>query len=125
MIVSILDLLLEKREIHSRLFRLLRGHAVLGRQRISQIYNAKIGEHEVDAILEKVRKAFNKSFDVDEGTITIETTPDDVPGWDSLGHVTLGSSLEEVFEISLDVDELMEMEDVRSIVKILQKKLGV
>jgi hypothetical protein len=31
--------------------------------------------------------------------------------------------LEQVFNVSLDIDDLMAMEDVRSVVAVLQKKL--
>jgi acyl carrier protein len=41
-----------------------------------------------------------------------------------MGHVTLANGLEEEFHINLDVDELMEMENVREIVRILEAKLG-
>jgi len=41
-----------------------------------------------------------------------------------VGHLSLASSLEEVFGISLDVDDLMEMESVRAIVRIVTPKLS-
>ena len=53
----------------------------------------------------------------------METNASDIPGWDSVGHLSLASNLEEVFGISLDVDELMEMENVREIVRIITAKL--
>ena len=56
--------------------------------------------------------------------VSIDTTPDDVQGWDSVGHLALASSLESIFGVSFDVDELMEMENVREIVRILQSKLN-
>lgn len=39
-------------------------------------------------------------------------TPDDVEGWDSLGHLRLVTALQERFGIEFDVDEIMEMENV-------------
>jgi acyl carrier protein len=41
-----------------------------------------------------------------------------------VGHLSLASNLEQVFEISLDVDELMEMESVREIVRIITPKIA-
>jgi acyl carrier protein len=79
---------------------------------------------DTDYILPKVREAFQAAFDIDPQSVTIETTADDVPGWDSVGHLSLGGSLEEVFGISLDVDDLMEMENVRAIVRIVEAKLA-
>jgi len=53
----------------------------------------------------------------------METSASDIPGWDSVGHLSLASELEQAFEISLDVDELIEMESVREIVRIIKTKL--
>jgi acyl carrier protein len=74
-------------------------------------------------VLARVQRAFRSAFDVEPGSITIDTVPGDVRAWDSMGHVTLASSLEQEFGVTFDVDELMEMENVREIVRILQAKL--
>jgi acyl carrier protein len=79
---------------------------------------------DTDYVLTKVREAFKAAFDIDPQSVSMETTADDVPGWDSVGHLSLGASLEEVFEIRLDVDDLMEMENVRAIVRIIEAKLS-
>ena len=75
-------------------------------------------------VLARVQKAFSSAFDVDPGSVTINTVPADVRAWDSLGHVTLASSLEQEFKLTFDVDELMDMESVRAIVRIVQAKLA-
>lgn len=80
--------------------------------------------NDTDYVLTKVREAFKASFDIDPQSVTMETTADDVPGWDSVGHLSLGANLEETFGISLDVDDLMEMESVRKIVAIITTKLS-
>jgi acyl carrier protein len=75
-------------------------------------------------VLPKVQEAFKATFNIDPQSVTIETTPKDVPDWDSVGHLSLGANLEEAFKISLDVDDLMEMESVRDIVRIIDAKLS-
>jgi len=75
-------------------------------------------------VLARVQRAFNSAFDVEPGSVTIDTVPGDIRAWDSMGHVTLASSLEQEFGVTFDVDELMEMENVREIVRILQAKLA-
>lgn len=72
--------------------------------------------------LSKVQEAFKAAFNVDPASINIETKPGDVPAWDSLGHVSLVSSLERIFGVSFDVDEVMEMENVKQILRIVQAK---
>jgi acyl carrier protein len=78
----------------------------------------------MENVLPRVQKAFSSAFEVEPASITINTVPADVNAWDSMGHVTLASSLEQEFNLNFDVDELMEMENVREIVRIVQSKLG-
>jgi acyl carrier protein len=75
-------------------------------------------------VLEKVQEAFKTAFNVEPESVTIETKADDVSGWDSVGHLSLAATLEETFGVSLDVDDVMEMENVREIVRIISSKLA-
>ncbi len=63
----------------------------------------------MEEILTKVQQAFHTAFDVDPH---------------SVGHLELASCLESIFRIEFDVDELMEMENVREIVRIIQSKFN-
>ena len=75
-------------------------------------------------ILTKVREAFKAAFDIDPQFVTIESNASDIPAWDSVSHLSLASELEQAFDVSLDVDELIEMENVREIVRIIGMKLS-
>jgi acyl carrier protein len=72
--------------------------------------------------LKRIQTAFNLAFGVALESVTIDTTPRDIPAWDSMGHVTLVSSLEQTFGLNFDVDEVMEMENVRQIIKIVEAR---
>ncbi len=74
--------------------------------------------------LAKVQEALKAALQVDPQLVTIDTTPSHIPARDSMGHVALASSLEQVFGLSFDVDEVMEMENVRQIVRIVEAKLA-
>jgi acyl carrier protein len=78
-----------------------------------------------DHILTDVQEAFKAAFDIDPQSVSLETTASDISAWDSVGHLSLAGSLEETFGISLDVDDLMEMENVRQIVRIISTKLSI
>jgi len=80
--------------------------------------------NDTNQILSKVQEAFKASFDIDPQSVTIETKAEDVSGWDSVGHLSLAANLEEAFGIRLDVDDLMEMESVRQIVRIIGTRLS-
>jgi len=77
----------------------------------------------MEEILPKIQQAFRESFGTEAQAVTLDTAPGSVPEWDSMGHLTLATHLEQAFGISFDVDELMEMENVRAIVRIVQGKL--
>ncbi|CAN2039930.1 Acyl carrier protein [Candidatus Magnetomoraceae bacterium gMMP-15] len=76
-----------------------------------------------DEIFNKIKQAFKEAFDTDSELVNINTTPEQIPGWDSLGHTVLGIKLEEIFKTSFDIDDLMAMENVKSIIQVIQKKL--
>jgi acyl carrier protein len=78
----------------------------------------------LDNLLPGVQRAFHRAFAVDPGSITLATEPEDIPHWDSLGHTTLSWELEREFNIRFDVDELMELENVREIIRVVRAKLG-
>jgi acyl carrier protein len=77
-----------------------------------------------DYVLNNVREAFKTAFDIDPQLVSMDTTASDISAWDSVGHLSLAGSLEDIFGVSLDVDELMEMESVREIVRIINTKLA-
>lgn len=74
-------------------------------------------------MLPKIQSAFKEAFGVEPQQVTLETAPASIPAWDSMGHLSLASNLERIFGISFDVDELMEMENVKAIARIIQGKL--
>lgn len=82
------------------------------------------GNDKMEELLTRVRAAFNSTFDVDPQTVTLESTPSEIPAWDSMGHVELASNLERAFGVSFDVDDLMAMENVKEICKIVLSKLN-
>jgi acyl carrier protein len=75
-------------------------------------------------VLTTVREAFKSAFDIDPRLVSLETSASDIPSWDSVGHLSLASDLEQAFGISLDVDDLLEMESVREIVRVVTTKLS-
>ena len=75
-------------------------------------------------IINNIKQAFNQAFETNFDNITIDTTPEDIEAWDSLGHATLISELESILRVSFEIDEIMEMEDVATIYHIIDKKIS-
>lgn len=68
---------------------------------------------------EKIKQVFNSVFQVSPEQVSDTLSPQDVSGWDSLGHVRLVTALQEQFGVEFDVDEIMSMENVAEIKKII------
>jgi acyl carrier protein len=71
---------------------------------------------------EKVKSAFVTTFACDPATFNIEMLPEDVQGWDSLGHLRLVTALQEQFGCEFEVNEVMDMDSVQKIVTICETK---
>jgi len=61
-------------------------------------------------------------FKIKESDFNLELTMDSVPNWDSLKHMELITQLEESYKIIFELDDIVEMRSVASIVEKLQKK---
>lgn len=73
--------------------------------------------------LEKVIEIIADVCDVEKSEINENSTIGDFPAWDSVGHLTILSSVEEAFDISFEPEEMMELEDVKDIVESVNAKL--
>ena len=56
-----------------------------------------------------------------QGELRESLTPQEVKGWDSLGHLALVEALEEKFGVTLTDDDAMAMEDVGAIAAVLRR----
>jgi acyl carrier protein len=57
--------------------------------------------------LAKYNSVFTEALGVEVGALE-NLKYQDVRNWDSVGHMHLMSSLEEIFEIELDIDDIIE-----------------
>jgi len=71
-----------------------------------------------------IKSLISKIFNVDVKFINDNSSPDDIKGWDSLGHMNLVAALEEEYEIQLDDEEIDDLRNVALIVNIVAGKLS-
>ncbi len=69
---------------------------------------------------EKYVAAFKQNFMVEEMALT-GLKYQDISAWDSVGHMALMATLEEVFGIELDVDDIIEFSSFEAGQIILSK----
>ena len=63
-------------------------------------------------------------FDVDPDDVNLETSPDTIESWDSIGHIRLIASIEEKYGLSIPPEEQIEMLNVDLILDLLTEKLS-
>ena len=74
--------------------------------------------------LEKVIEIVASTCSVEKSEVNENSTVGDFPAWDSVGHLSILSSVEEAFDISFEPEEMMEMEDVKDIAEAVNAKLA-
>ena len=69
----------------------------------------------------KYIEIFIKSFSINEKKFNEKIKYNDIPEWDSIGHMTLMSDLEEGFNISIDTDDIIDFSSFKKGIQILKK----
>ena len=57
-----------------------------------------------------VRDLAAEEFQVSANEVQPTSGPEDIKGWDSTAHMRLMARIEEAFSVSLDLEEIVEME---------------
>lgn len=73
-------------------------------------------------IFERLNRVFRDVFDDDAITVTEATTAADIDGWDSLMHITLISAVEDEFDVSFQMKEVVKMKNVGDMADIIENE---
>lgn len=74
-------------------------------------------------ITKSLEKLVGEILEVDELSLTPETTADDVPGWDSVAHVNILVTVESTFGVRFDASEISNLSSVGVLVDMIDAKL--
>ena len=75
-------------------------------------------------ISNKYDKTFMDSFNIDEKTLGVDLKYESIQEWDSIGHMALIAELEDAFEISMDMDDIIEFSSYEK-GKIIMEKYNI
>jgi acyl carrier protein len=75
-------------------------------------------------ILSKVRDTIADVLDLPELTVTMQTTAENVEGWDSFNHINIVVAIEREFGIKVHTAEIEELRNVGELVDLIDKKLA-
>jgi acyl carrier protein len=70
---------------------------------------------------DRLQEIFQTVFNDDDLELRDETTAADVPGWDSVAHITLMFSIEQAFGVQFAGNELAEFRNVGELKRYLTK----
>jgi acyl carrier protein len=70
--------------------------------------------------LDKYSKVFIKTFSIDKSKLK-KLKYQSVSQWDSVGHMSMVGALEDVFKITLDMDDIIDFSSFEKGKKILKK----
>ena len=71
--------------------------------------------------LDLYKQTFISSLSIDEKVFSEKLEYNEIPEWDSIGHMTLMSGLEEEFKITMDTDDIVDFSSFKKGKEILEK----
>ncbi len=77
-----------------------------------------------DEVLEDIRKVVLKVTRAGDIALGPESTARDVPGWDSLAHVSIVAGVEQLYGVRFSLKELKNLKTVGNLVDLVCAKTG-
>ena len=71
--------------------------------------------------IEKYKAIFIETLAIDNKKFNENIKYNEIPEWDSIGHMTLVSGLEEAFKISMETDDIVDYSSYKKGIEILKK----
>ena len=69
----------------------------------------------------KYQDIFITSLSIDSNKFNENIKYNEIPEWDSIGHMTLISALEEEYKISLETDDIVDLSSFKKGIELLKK----
>ena len=70
----------------------------------------------------KLRKIMSQILSIKEDEITSNSSPDNIPEWDSLKHMNLILAIEQEFNINFEDEEIIQMLSFEIILEFIKEK---
>lgn len=72
-----------------------------------------------------MKEVFINAIELEEGYKLIgDSMFEEVPGWDSVGHMLIITELEERLDIELEIDEVVGVNNVNKLINLAKTKLN-
>ena len=70
---------------------------------------------------QKYDQAFIESFSINDSVLDDNLTYNSIPEWDSVGHMSLIAELEEVFDIIMEMDDIIDLSSYKKGFELIAK----
>tara|TARA_B110000483_G_C17715521_1_gene358873 strand:+ start:84 stop:353 length:270 start_codon:yes stop_codon:yes gene_type:complete len=81
-------------------------------------------EENVLSNIKKYENVFIESFEIEKKDLNDKLKYESIPAWDSVGHMTMVGNLEEVFDIVMEMDDIIDFSSYNE-GKIILKKYKI
>ena len=75
------------------------------------------------SVAERVKTVFARMFEVDVRDLSDDTSPADIPAWDSLNHVNLISALEDEFDLTFSSYDIQDLDTCGKLSAYIESEL--
>ena len=77
-----------------------------------------------EEVFERINAVLRDIFDDEELTVNEKTVAGDVPGWDSLMHISIIDAIEEEFDIKLGMKTVVQAKNVGELAEAILEEVG-
>jgi acyl carrier protein len=69
--------------------------------------------------MERIRRVFAEVFQCDPAVVVESSSPAEIDGWDSFGHLALVDALQSEFKVTFETGDIAQLDSVGQIQRIL------
>jgi len=73
--------------------------------------------------LKFMKKIFKDALELSDYNLELTSSFEQVPGWDSLGHMKIISQIEETLKLEFEIDEIVGVDTVGNLIEMIKKKM--
>ena len=73
--------------------------------------------------LDFMNNIFKEALELEDFNVQLDSEFENVPGWDSLGHMRIISEIEEKLNLEFDIDEIVGVDTVQKLIEMTKNKI--
>ena len=70
-----------------------------------------------------MKSVFEKSLEIDADSLDLNSEFEEVPGWDSLGHIKIISEIENRLDLEFEIDEIVGQDTILKLIDMVKAKI--